>query len=171
MPDKNKHAPSKSGGVDTHYEKGGQPHLDLEIPHGNLGELVEVEGVLVPDNLGPHSGARGRGAEGRIAELATGRRNGAVGSREVRRKSVRKLSKKWKRLAEGFSEPTIRSSFMGGVVAEWGGGEMVSIEFSRRLKKVWVDSSSPHGDWGMEVKLGRGGWRKLRKKLTKMLPL
>jgi hypothetical protein len=58
---------------------------------------------------------------------------------------------------------------MGGVVAEWRVGGLVFLEFSRRLKKAWIDVSSPDGDWGMEVLLGRGGWRRLRKKLHRVV--
>lgn len=146
----------------------GKDSLELDIPRERIGELVEVEGVLVPGVV-EGSGEEQPRAEARIKAIGDGAGDECRGGRKCCVKSTRRLLKKWGKLTRGLPEPEIRTSFMGGVVAEWRVGGLVFLEFSRRLKKAWIDVSSPDGDWGMEVLLGRGGWRRLRKKLHRVV--
>ncbi len=94
---------------------------------------------------------------------------GGVAGRRCCEKSLERLARKWDKLACGLPVPQIRSAFIGGVVAEWKRDQVVTLEFSRKLKKAWIDVSSHLGDWGTEVKLQRGGWKNLRKKLRRIL--
>lgn len=140
----------------------GHPSLDLDIPHENIGELVEVGGVLV-------SGGRA-GVKDALLSLENGGGEGSQGGRKCVAKSARKLGKRWAKIASGLPDPTFRTSFMGGIVAEWRGEGGVSLEFSRRLKRAWIDISSSEGDWGMEIRLRRGGWKRLGKRLRRIVP-
>jgi len=97
-----------------------------------------------------------------IPSLQTSR--GLVG-RKCRKKAVRKLSEKWGEFGGDLPKAGFRVSVMGGVVAEWK-NHGVTVEFSRKLKRAWLDVSSPNGDWGQEFRLEkRRGWKNLHKSL------
>jgi hypothetical protein len=162
----------ENGSIEDSHEQGalcgcarhGEPEgvSDMTIPIEHL-ESLSTEDIRAAGS------ERAGNVEDEILLIPSLQEGRGGPGRRCRKKSAKYLAKKWKKVGAGVPSPSFRASFMGGIVAEWR-EQKTLLEFSRKVKKAWIDVSSPEGDWGMEFNLKSGkGWKKLQRVLSSEL--